>query len=157
MARKRKKRTRSSAASKPPTEGSRRTIVIGLLAAIAVAGLVIWQMQPDAGKVDVTVPELSRTAQFGETAFNTHCAACHGSNAAGSEQGPPLVHDIYNPGHHADGSFTLAAKRGVRQHHWRFGNMPARPEVSDGEIAAITRYVRELQAANGIVYRPHKM
>jgi cytochrome c551/c552 len=35
--------------------------------------------------------------------------------------------------------------------------MPPQPQVSDEELAAIIRYVRELQTANGIFYRPHRM
>lgn len=112
---------------------------------------------PEAVTVDVTVPELSPLAVKGREAFNANCAACHGESASGTDQGPPLVHDIYNPGHHADGSFVVAAKRGVRQHHWPYGNMPAQPQVSDSQIAAIVKYVRELQAANGITYKPHRM
>ncbi len=40
---------------------------------------------------------------------------------------------------------------GVRAHHWRFGPMPAQPQLTRQEIAAIIRYVRELQEANGIL------
>lgn len=57
---------------------------------------------------------------------------------------------IYEPGHHADGAFFLAAARGVRQHHWSFGDMPAVPDVTPQEVAAIIAYVRALQRANGI-------
>jgi hypothetical protein len=47
-------------------------------------------------------------------------------------------------------AFELAVRRGVRAHHWRFGDMPAQPHVPPEEIASITRYIRELQKANGI-------
>jgi Asp-tRNA(Asn)/Glu-tRNA(Gln) amidotransferase B subunit len=67
------------------------------------------------------------------------------------------VHNIYNPGHHADQSFLLAAKRGVRRHHWPYGDMPKQPQVTNRELAAIVKYVRELQVANGITYKPHRM
>ena len=135
--------------------------VILIVAAIGAA-LLIWQwsIPNEAGigqKLIVRVPELSELAGRGKTAFEANCAACHGVNGAGTDQGPPLVHDIYNPGHHADGAFFFAATRGVRQHHWRFGNMPPQPQVSQGQLAAIVRYVRELQVANGITYRPHQM
>jgi len=103
-----------------------------------------------AAMVDVKVPALSTFGQKGEKAFGDNCAACHGENAAGGSGGPPLVHKIYTPGHHADGAFNLALKRGVRQHHWRFGNMPPQPQVSAGDTRAIIGYVRELQRANGI-------
>ena len=107
--------------------------------------------------IDVKVPVLSAIAQKGEAAYAKNCAACHGKNAGGSDQGPPLVYDTYNPGHHADGAFYQAVRSGVRQHHWKFGNMPAQPNVSKAETRLIVTYVRELQRANGIIYKPHKM
>ena len=111
----------------------------------------------DAVPVAVKVPELTPAARNGKLAFDDNCAACHGDSGAGSDQGPPLVHDIYNAGHHADTAFLIAAQRGVPRHHWNFGDMPAQPQVSRQDIEAIVRYVRELQAANGIVYKPHRM
>lgn len=108
--------------------------------------------------VDVTMPrELSSLAQSGKALFEANCAGCHGQAGAGTDQGPPLVHDIYNPGHHADISFLLAARNGVRAHHWPFGNMPPQPQVNEAQVEAIVKYVRELQEANGITYRPHQM
>jgi mono/diheme cytochrome c family protein len=133
-------------------------LVIGVL--VMGAGVVGWSVfspSTEGALVDVKVPELSQAALAGKKAFDTSCAQCHGPNAAGGAQGPPLVHDIYNPGHHADAAFVIATKRGTRQHHWKFGNMPPVPGVSNREIAAIIRYVRELQQANGIFYRPHRM
>ena len=133
-------------------------LVISLVAVGAVLSAA-WFFQPSGnrGPVDVKVPRLSKFAVRGQSAFDRTCAACHGRNAAGSDKGPPLVHDIYNPGHHGDASFVFAAKRGVRRHHWNFGNMPPQPQVTGDEMASIIRYVRELQVANGILYRPHRI
>ena len=100
--------------------------------------------------VTVQVPLLSNLAKDGGAAFEASCAQCHGSNASGTDKGPPLIHRVYEPGHHTDAVFFLAVKQGVRQHHWQFGHMPAQPEVTDRQLTAITRFVRELQAANGI-------
>ncbi len=94
--------------------------------------------------------KLSSAGQMGQIAFDENCAACHGAKAAGSENGPPLVHKIYEPSHHADFSFVRAAKGGVRAHHWRFGDMAPVPGVTDKQIEWITQYVREMQRANGI-------
>lgn len=107
--------------------------------------------------VDVKVPQLSQQASVGRKAFDENCSQCHGENGSGSAEGPPLVHSIYNPGHHADGAFFLAAKIGVRQHHWKFGNMPSLPNVKETDVKSILSYVRELQRANGIFYKPHNM
>jgi len=98
----------------------------------------------------IVVPQLSSAAQMGQIAFDDNCAACHGAKAAGSENGPPLVHKIYEPSHHADFAFQMAANSGVRAHHWRFGDMAPVPGVTDKQIEWITKYVREMQRANGI-------
>ena len=100
--------------------------------------------------VRLIVPALSHEARAGRDAFDRLCVACHGADAAGSAAGPPLVHRIYGPGHHADVAFVLAVQRGVRAHHWRFGDMPPVPSARLDEIGLIVRYVRELQRANGI-------
>lgn len=86
----------------------------------------------------------------GENIYLANCARCHGLNGAGSRQGPPLVHKIYRPGHHADLSFHRAVKSGVRQHHWKFGAMPAVPKVSPEDTGHIVAYIRKQQRAAGI-------
>ncbi|NJO35044.1 MAG: cytochrome c [Rhodospirillales bacterium] len=45
---------------------------------------------------------------------------------------------------------SRAVKTGVRQHHWRFGDMPPQPRVTEEQVAAIVGFVREVQTANGI-------
>jgi len=135
-------------------------IIIGgvLLAGVGIiASKWFLPMEKTVTTVDVTVPPLSEMATEGRATYDASCAGCHGRNGAGTNKGPPLVHDIYNPGHHSDAAFFRAAKQGVRQHHWPYGNMPPRPEVSDKQLTAIVRYIRELQEANGISYRPHRM
>lgn len=98
----------------------------------------------------IIIPELSQIAMSGEIAFNDNCSACHGQNAAGTDIGPPLIHKIYEPSHHGDMSFVLAANNGVTSHHWRFGNMPPVDGITEAKVRWITKYIRELQAANGI-------
>lgn len=130
---------------------------------VAVGAGIWWQTRPDpaeasgetqqtgAPMVAVTVPPLSGQAAIGETAFNAKCAECHGLNAAGNDTaGPPLIHKIYEPGHHGDIAFLMAAENGVQAHHWRFGNMPPVEGVTSGDVKAIIAYVRALQRANGI-------
>ncbi len=124
-----------------------------VLAAVVVGlGLIGWRALgtsriPSAAFV---VPTLSAEAEEGRIVFNENCAACHGLNARGTEKGPPLVHDYYNPGHHNDAAFFNAIARGVPAHHWAFGDMPAQRQVPPNKVAAVIRYVRELQVANGI-------
>ena len=117
----------------------------------------LWSSSTGSAKAEFVVPEFSPLAKTGEQLFSANCLACHGENAKGTKSGPPLVHDIYNPGHHPDDSFYLAVQQGVRQHHWPFGNMPAQRQVCTADVRAIIKYVRELQVANGITYRPHVM
>lgn len=110
--------------------------------------------RPAAGAplVAVTLPDsLSANAQIGKRAFDATCAACHGINGAGVEgSGPPLIHVIYEPSHHGDMAFVMAAQRGVQSHHWRFGDMPPQEGLTEGDLKAIIAYVRDVQRANGI-------
>jgi mono/diheme cytochrome c family protein len=82
--------------------------------------------------------------------FDANCAVCHGEAGTGTTAGPPLVHEIYEPGHHPDGSFVAAVRQGVQPHHWEFGAMPPVPGLDDDEVAAIIAYVRDLQREAGI-------
>lgn len=86
----------------------------------------------------------------GQEAFESHCIACHGAGAAGTDAGPPLVHVIYEPSHHGDDAFRNAARTGVQPHHWDFGPMPPAPAITDPEIDAVIAYVRDLQRRAGI-------
>lgn len=106
-----------------------------------------WQVpQPSAGLMPNPV--------HGKTLFAQHCAACHGRDLKGSDQGdkkgPPLLHKIYEPSHHGDAAFQLAAKNGVRAHHWSYGDMAPLPKVSPDDVAHITAYVRAEQRKVGI-------
>lgn len=94
--------------------------------------------------------EVPSELQAGEGAFNTFCARCHGERALGTNQGPSLVHKVYEPSHHGDAAFYRAAAQGVRAHHWQFGNMPKVDGVTEAEVTEIIRYVRWLQRQAGI-------
>jgi mono/diheme cytochrome c family protein len=94
---------------------------------------------------------LPAVLQEGEAKFNVHCAGCHGVQGQGTDQGPPLVHKIYEPSHHGDGAFHRAAASGVRAHHWQFGNMPKIPGVTKEDVGHIVQYVRWLQRQAGIL------
>ena len=91
-------------------------------------------------------PEL----QAGEAKFNANCSACHGPQGKGTQQGPPLVHKIYEPNHHGDAAFQRAAAVGVKAHHWEFGNMPKIDTVSAADVDDIIRYIRWQQRQAGI-------
>ena len=135
----------------------RAAIPVVLATAAAVAGYLYFGGYDDATGsglpvVSLSVPvTLSAQAQLGRVIYEANCAACHGPNASGQEGvAPPLVHVIYEPGHHGDESFQLAVARGVRAHHWRFGDMPPVEGLTRRDVAAIVAYIRELQRANDI-------
>ena len=113
-------------------------LAIAIIMAAALAGCA----SGDGGEsVSVVEPD----ADKGAALFAASCALCHGERGVGTQTGPPLVHRTYEPGHHSDDSFRSAMKNGVASHHWNFGNMPARPELSDGDIEDIIAYVRAIQ------------
>ena len=105
----------------------------------------------DSAPTSVMAGEHSEAGLAGQKLFGANCIQCHGENAMGTNQGPPLVHEIYEPGHHGNASFVIAVARGVRAHHWDFGNMPAVEGLSIDEIHQVICYVRELQLANDII------
>ena len=137
-----------------------RTVLLAAIAAITTGGAWWLWGQSDAARpaeegqalVAVTMPAtLSPEAKAGQQAFAANCASCHGTDAEGRAGiAPPLIHKIYEPSHHGDMAFVLAARNGVRAHHWPFGNMAPVPGLTDPELAGIIRFVREVQVANGI-------
>lgn len=127
--------------------------VVSWFAVLSLAPLA--QADHAANHVDVVVDDLSDKAQTGQMVFNQNCAACHGLNGQGSDAGPPLIHPVYNPGHHSNKSFYRAVTQGVRQHHWQFGNMPPQPHVGFSELTYILAFVREVQVRNGIESAAH--
>ncbi|MCP1198848.1 c-type cytochrome [Notoacmeibacter sp. MSK16QG-6] len=138
-----------------------KRLIVGLIVLIAVA-LVAWRMLPSGGASEgqagpqtgqqssLVTPALSAEQSDGKSLFDENCAACHGASGAGTDQGPPLIHPIYEPGHHGDQSFVLAALNGARAHHWRFGDMPPVDGVDESDVLKIVSYIRAVQRANGI-------
>lgn len=95
-------------------------------------------------------PGLMPNPVLGKKLFAERCAQCHGADLRGSPTGPPLVHPIYKPSHHADIAFQLAVRNGSRAHHWRFGDMKPVPGLTADDVAHITAYVRGEQRKAGI-------
>lgn len=93
----------------------------------------------------------SQQQRDGAALFADNCSSCHGEMADGTNMGPPLVHRLYEPGHHPDISFQSAVKNGVISHHWDFGDMPPVAGLSAAEVTEIIAYVRDLQRAGGII------
>ena len=93
----------------------------------------------------------NRDLRNGRTLYVQQCASCHGANAVGQDGvASPLIHVIYEPGHHGDESFQRAVAMGVRAHHWPFGDMSAVKGLTRRDVTKVMAYIRELQRANGI-------
>jgi mono/diheme cytochrome c family protein len=127
-------------ARRPPDRRIRPAVVAAALAVVGGA----------CGSGDVGESSEGDPIARGETLFANNCAVCHGPQGTGTTSGPPLVHEIYEPGHHPDESFQVAVAQGVAAHHWDYGPMPAIPGLDRDEVADITAYVRELQREAGI-------
>jgi cytochrome c len=133
--------------------GKKTRLGLAVVFLIGTLVSVSWRFinsSPEKEPPKFFVPVLSAVAEAGQMAFATNCAACHGINGVGTDKGPPLIHRIYRPGHHADFAFQQAVRLGVRAHHWRFGNMPPQPQLTREETASIIRFIREVQKANNI-------
>lgn len=105
------------------------------------------QMASAPSETSRPVPEEYRE---GKQRFEALCARCHGLAGRGTHAGPPLVHKIYEPSHHADFAFRRAAAKGVRSHHWDFGDMPPVTDATPDDVMAIISFVRWLQREAGI-------
>ena len=69
---------------------------------LTAGAAALWLLSDETSTtVAVKVPELSSVALAGQKVFLANCAQCHGDTAGGTDQGPPLVHQWYRPGHHA--------------------------------------------------------
>ena len=166
MASTRKKRRQQAEPERPAGRGSEsltKIVVIAVL--VGGIGLLLTQWLgvfrsdsvADKSASIVEPARLTALAMTGRGYFDEKCSTCHGKLAAGTEQGPPFINAIYNPGHHPDEAFMRAPRTGVRAHHWNFGDMPPVEDVTDAQLRAIVAYVRELQQANGIPPQPHAM
>jgi mono/diheme cytochrome c family protein len=125
-----------------------------VLPALLSSGLLAACGQADDSErlARLGLPSASYQANAGNgaTVYSAYCRECHGPAGRGSDKGPPLMHGYYVPSHHADLAFYSGVKRGVVQHHWEFGDMPAQPEVSPEQVADIIAYVRGLQQRQGL-------
>ena len=120
----------------------------GALAAAAAAACS--GSEDEVARRLASLPPTPAEHRAGEQLFDRNCASCHGAKGRGTEKGPPLAHRVYEPNHHSDQAFYLAVRNGVAAHHWRFGNMPAQPQVSQADVAAIVAYVRWIQREAGV-------
>ncbi|HEX6926617.1 MAG TPA: cytochrome c [Longimicrobiaceae bacterium] len=127
-----------------PSSGGERSGVDGMASAHAGAAETAIDT---TGLALLPVPDQH---QRGEAIYRANCSSCHGEAALGTPRGPPLIHRIYEPSHHADISFVLAAERGVRAHHWQFGDMPPQPGVTRDEVEEVVGYIRWLQREAGV-------
>ncbi len=116
--------------------------VLVLFASCSEGGVATQSAEPSA-----SVEKLSA----GADAYRHFCAECHGEDLRGTDQGPSFLSVVYEPNHHADAAFLLAAQRGVPQHHWNFGDMPPVEGIEPEQIEAITAHVRQVQSELGFI------
>ncbi|MCI2393461.1 c-type cytochrome [Aliiroseovarius sediminis] len=147
-----------------------KTVYAGIaLVAVALAGLALSRLaapsDDGAGAADmastttptddqlvpVRMPRLEGQETIGQKVFQAKCASCHGDTGGGRDgAGPPLIHKVYEPSHHADVAFYMAAEQGVRAHHWKFGNMAPVEGITRAAIADVITFIRAVQRENGI-------
>ena len=141
---------------------NRKYLLVGASAVAVAAAYILLRRAPandvansapleGSAIVAIQMPPIQGNAAIGQRIFESACVACHGAGGVGVEgAGPPLIHVIYEPSHHADESFQRAVAMGVRSHHWRFGDMPPLEGLTRGDVAMVIAYIREIQRANGI-------
>jgi mono/diheme cytochrome c family protein len=143
---------------------SRRTVLVSVavgFVVLAVIALVAFgdessPRDPMTGETEFDIPVQDPTlVADGAGLYQARCAVCHGSDLRGTDFGPSHLSVVYQPGHHSDGSFAVAALAGVRAHHWNFGDMEPVPGLSETDLIEIVAYVREVQRVEGFeIYPP---
>jgi len=126
---------------------AKRLVLAPTLAFLGVASLLA---SAQTFQIPTPSPGLMPSPTTGRVLYQKNCAVCHGVDLKGSDKGPSFLHRVYEPSHHGDIAFQLAAKNGVRAHHWQFGDMKPVPAVTPDEVAHITAYIRAAQRKAGI-------
>lgn len=129
-----------------------RTRVLWPIASLLLALGASTGLQAQAQSMQIPKPSenLMPNPVLGKKLFAANCASCHGADLKGTDKGPAMLHKVYEPSHHGDAAFQMAAKHGVRAHHWQFGDMKPVPAVTPDDVAHITAYVRMAQRKVGI-------
>ncbi|MBC8519953.1 MAG: cytochrome c [Gammaproteobacteria bacterium] len=126
-------------------------IVVLLLSAILLSACDF--LDPEKVRARNFLPAIGYQASVvdGKASYQAVCARCHGSALNGGPEGPPLLDRTYAPSHHADLAFFHAVKNGVRQHHWKYGDMPMLTGISPEQVGDIVAFVREEQQQAGVI------
>jgi len=124
-----------------PKHGIRIAVIAVVL---AVAGGARAQSAP------APAPGFFPNSAKGGRLYQEKCASCHGKDLRGTDKGPPQIHIYYVPNHHSDAAYQVAVKNGVRQHHWRFGDMPPIAGLSPEDVGHIVAFIRREQKNAGL-------
>lgn len=133
-----------------------KTLRIGRLTIVVLAMSLFLiacdRLSPEERRQALHLPPLGfkGDTRKGLTIFQTNCVACHGPSGSGTVQGPPLVHQVYRSNHHANLSFHLAVRDGVKSHHWNYGDMKPIPEITPEETEHVIAYIRREQRRKGL-------
>ena len=130
----------------------RLSLLLGAAIISTNVSIIAFQAKggPKATYENPIEPTMTPQLSLGKINYDTFCSACHGKTASGSSKGPTFINRIYHPGHHGDGAFYVAPKKGVRAHHWQFGDMKPVTGVKDDQLSTIIGYIRAVQKVNGI-------
>lgn len=130
-------------------------VIVGSVAVLVVIALVATggrteSVDAQAGENEFNIPVQDPIlVAEGDVLYQANCALCHGADLRGTDLGPSHLSVVYQPGHHGDGAFALAAINGVRAHHWDFGDMAPIPGLSQEDMDQIIAFVRETQRIDG--------
>jgi len=135
-------------------------VIVGSVAVLVVIALVATggrteSVDAQAGENEFNIPVQDPIlVAEGDVLYQAYCASCHGVDLRGTGLGPSHLSVVYQPGHHGDGAFALAAINGVRAHHWDFGDMVPIPGLSQDDLDRIIAFVRETQRVEGFEPSP---
>lgn len=152
--RNRSRRDAERAAAERRARGWRRGLwALGIVVATVLIVAVAFS-ESNRSPADAQVTRDPAAIEAGAALYSANCATCHGTELQGTATGPPFLHTVYAPNHHADEAFQRAVAGGVQPHHWGFGAMDPVPGLTRAEVTLIVEFVRSQQEAAGILRDP---
>jgi mono/diheme cytochrome c family protein len=119
-----------------------------LLPSVWVAALVLWACAaaPEAAEPTTAAAPADASAKRGEAVYQEHCLTCHQADGGGVPNlQPALLDSSWVKGEPQPlaafvltGGFNSASRTGGANHNV----MPAFPQISDADLAALLTYVR---------------
>lgn len=118
-------------------------VMLSMPAAVAViAGKTLFSAEAHMGEARIA----AASPALGREIYESRCAACHGMDASGTGRGPALIGPALGTAM-GRAAMRTAIRNGVAEPAGDWPAMAGNPDLGEGEIGAVIRYLRETRHA----------